>query len=194
MEEIIKKEELYKDKIFTVNAVKINFGNGNTGTYELIESSDGVDGVDGVMAVALDEKNNVYMIEQYQVGADKRLLVLPRGGVEKNKPPDQQMNHELMEEIGYKAKKLTRLVDLQIFPGWYKGVTILYLAQDLVKATKKGDELEDIKLKTIPFGKAIKMIQEGQIVDARTIAGLLFVKDYLQRQSSQVKSTFKVRP
>jgi len=177
MEEIKKKDQLYKDKLFTINAVKIDFGNGNVGTYELIESS--FDSGDGVIVVPVDENNKVYLLEQYQVGADKRLLILPRGGLDKNSDPDKQANEELREEIGYRANKLTKLVRMEIFPGWYKGASILYLAQDLIKDPKKGDELEDLKLRIVDYAKISNMIQKGEITDARTIAGLLYVKDYL---------------
>ena len=180
MEEIIKKDQLYKDKIFTINAVRIDFGNGNVGTYELVESTSATsDGIDGVMAVPVDRNNRVYLLEQYQVGADKRLLILPRGGVDKGSTPDKQINEELREEIGYCANKITKLTNLDIFPGWYKGVTILYLAQYLVKDPKKGDELDDLKLRIVDYAKIYDMIKSGEITDARTIAGLLFVKNYL---------------
>jgi len=177
MEEIKKKNQLYKDKIFTINAVKIDFGNGNVGTYELVESS--FDSGDGVIVVPVDKNNRVYLLEQYQVGAEKRLLVLPRGGLDKNSDPAEQVNEELREEIGYRANKITKLVKMDIFPGWYKGASFLYLAQDLIKDPKKGDELEDLKLRVIDYAKIYNMIKKGEITDARTIAGLLFVKDFL---------------
>ncbi|MEI8091922.1 MAG: hypothetical protein WCG98_07095 [bacterium] len=76
MEKILSTKAVYQDKVFTINLSEIDFGNGKIGNFEYVASP--VNTGTGVIIVALDDANNVFVIEQFQVAAGKRLLVLPR--------------------------------------------------------------------------------------------------------------------
>ena len=178
MEKTLSTTQPYTDKVFTINRSEIDFGNGKIWTFEYISSS--ANSWEGVIIVALDQENNVFLIEQFQVAANKRLLTLPKWWLENWISIEQQVHSELQEETWYKANKITRLTELEIFPGRHQAKSYLYLAQDLEASPKQGDELEDMIVHKIPFAECIAKIMSWEIVDSRTIAWLLFVKEYLK--------------
>lgn len=177
MERILSEEELFSEKHFSVKAATIDFGNMHTWCFKYINFAGGKG--QWVMIVALDEKKNVLLIEQYQVTLDARLLVLPRGGIDPGRDAQEKANEELQEETWFGAKKLTQLTEFPVFPGRCKASTILYLGEDLFHNPRVGDELEETILHRIPFSDAISLIMQGKITDARTVAWLFYVKEYL---------------
>lgn len=109
------------------------------------------------MIAALDG-TDLYLIEEYQVGVDDRLLVLPRGGIPQGVTPEQQAQNELQEEIGYRAKNLQFLTRLEIFPGYLQASSLLFLATELQPSMKEGDEKQTIVIHKMPLEKALRLI------------------------------------
>ena len=178
MEKIISRTKKYSGTVMSINALEIDFGNGKKGTFERMEFK--IEGI-GVMIVALDKKNNIYLIRQFQAGPEKRLLVLPRGGVKNGVKPEIMAKIELEEEIGITASKILQIGLLEIFPGYVKAQTILFLATELTPKKSDGDEMEDIEVVKMPLEEAVELCITGKISDARTIAGILMVNEYLIR-------------
>jgi len=56
----------------------------------------------------------------------------------------------------------------------------LWLARGLEKRAAKLDAGEFLEVLALPFEEAVAMIRDGRITDAKTIAGLLWVKAFLQ--------------
>ncbi len=178
MEKILKTTLISSGKFLKIRGVEVDFGNDKQAVLERLEFND--EG-NGVMMVALDEENNIFLVEQFQVGCEERLLVLPRGGIKTGFNPEEMARQELEEEIGLTANKLVKIAEIQIFPGYVKAMSILYLATELSKRTRDGDELETINVIRMQLHDAVNACIDGKIVDSRTIAGILLVKEYLQR-------------
>ncbi len=177
METILSSKQKYQGKIVSVSDIDIDFGNGKQAVFEKVEF---IDGELGVMMVALDEVMNIYLIKQYQAGSNARLIVLPRGGLKPGVSPIDMARQELQEEIGLNAKKIKQLAVLDIFPGIIRAKSILFLAQGLSPKRLQGDEFEDIEIIKIPFSEAVKDCLQNKITDARTVAAILFVNEYLK--------------
>jgi len=174
MEKILSSTPVFTGHKARFNAVDIDFGNGKSATFHMM---DFVNLSIGVMAVAIDKDKNIYLLEQFQVGAGKRLLILPRGGVpQEGVTVEEQLNNELAEEIGMRANKIEKLLEMDPFPNFVKFTSVLYLAEDLEEAYKEGDELEELKVIKMPFEEAVVKTLNGEISDARTIAGILAAK------------------
>lgn len=178
MEKIINRKVIASGRLLKLLGIEIDFGNGKYSEFERVEFNWGNK---GVMIVALDASNNTYLVEQYQAGSERRMLCLPKGGLNKGESPIEMANIELQEEIGFKAKSLTEICILDVFPGYINFQTILFLAKDLIPKSSVGDEIEDVETIIMPFSKAIEACLNGQITDTRTIAGILMVDKYLNK-------------
>ncbi len=180
MEKILNKKIIAEGKKMALEEVQIDFDNGKITAFERILFQ-GNSSATGVMIAAIDADDYLYLIEQYQVGSEKRELVLPRGGIPDGRTPEEQANTELQEEAGVKAGKLEKVGVIEIVPGYMKARSILYLATDLEDSKITGDEIESVRVVKLKFTEAVSFIMSGKITDSRTIAGILMVKEYLKK-------------
>lgn len=132
-----------------------------------------------VVIVALDSTQNVCLVQQYRVPIGQILWELPAGTLERAETPSDCAWRELQEEAGYLPGKLEDLGVFLSAPGYNNEVIHLFLATELTPSRLKQDQDEFIESTTFPFDIAIKMIDDGNIIDAKSIVGLLRVARYI---------------
>lgn len=183
MEKILAQRIVTSAQRSAIDEVDIDFGNGKKATYERFRFAHGSTlstGV-GVMVAAVDEGQNIYLLEEYQAGAEQRLLVLPRGGVPASETVEERANVELQEEIGMGARTITKLGTMYPMPGYIVVEISFCLAQDLYSSKlSSGDEHAELKTIKLSFPEAVEYIMSGKITDGRTIAGIFMAREYLQ--------------
>jgi 8-oxo-dGTP pyrophosphatase MutT (NUDIX family) len=163
---------------------------------DTLERSDGrhvrrdVAGHPGAVAVvALDPDGNVLLVRQYRHPAGRVLLEIPAGTLERDpatgaiEDPDGAARRELEEETGYRAASWERLMDFWTAPGFATERMFLYLATDLVPASgdRLGpDEDEALELVRLPWRDAVAAAERGEIGDAKSLVGLLWLARRLE--------------
>ena len=80
---------------------------------------------------------------------------------------------ELEEETGFKANKIEKLFTVVTAVAYCNELIDIYIASDLEKGKRCLDEDEDIKVESYSLEEAKKMIRNGQIIDAKTVAAIL---------------------
>ncbi len=123
--------------------------------------------------VALKDSRNVILVTQYRRAANKVLLEIPAGKIERNETPREAAVREMAEEIGY-AGTLRPLLKWYLAPGYSTELMHVFVATNL-REIARGllDEDENIGIRKIGLGAAIKKCLNGKINDAKTIAALL---------------------
>ncbi|MCB1024543.1 MAG: NUDIX hydrolase [Acidobacteria bacterium] len=133
--------------------------------------------------VPVFEDMTIGFVRQYRHAAEKFLLELPAGTLEKDETPENSALREVEEEIGYKAGKLEKLTEFYVSPGFLTEKMYLFMATDLTRSKQNLDEDEILTFERIPFADAMKMIESGEIEDAKTMLGLMFAKKQLNIDS-----------
>lgn len=152
------------------------------------EATRDVCGHPGAVAIlALDDDDNILLVRQYRHPAGQVLLEIPagtldpdpdgRGGVEDHAVAARR---ELEEETGYRAESWELLTSFWTAPGFATELMHLYLATRLrpahEEADRRGpDEDERLNLVTLPWRVALAMAEEGEIHDAKSLVGLLWL-------------------
>jgi ADP-ribose pyrophosphatase len=137
----------------------------------------------GVCMVAIDDQDRVLLVRQWRHETGGPLLEIPAGTLDRE--PDGTIEdhaiaarRELEEETGSRATTWRYLGSFYTAPGFTSELMHLYLATDLIAA--HGDRLhpdddERLELYPTPFHDAVAMAERGEIPDAKTIVGLLWV-------------------
>ncbi len=90
--------------------------------------------------------------------------------------PDKAAARECEEEIGLAPGKVIRLRGYYPTPGFCDEEMIYYRCEDLgppaPDSTAKKDEDEEIEPRTFTIDEARALVQSGEIVDLKTLAGL----------------------
>ena len=79
---------------------------------------------------------------------------------------------ELLEETGYRALNIERLATIYTTPGFTDERIELFRAD--AEPTDDGGE-EAVEVVTLPLGRVFEAIEKGDILDAKTVIGLLFI-------------------
>ena len=131
-----------------------------------------------VILPAFDD-GTIALVKQYRHPAVKYLLELPAGTLNDRERPEVGAARELEEELGMIAGRLEKLAEFFVSPGFCEEKMWLYLATDLTPTAQRLDEDEIIEVMRVPIDRALQMIVEGEIEDAKTIIGLLLAAPQL---------------
>ena len=133
--------------------------------------------------VAIDAQDRVLFVRQWRHATGGPLLEIPAGTLDRE--PDGSIEdhavaarRELEEETGSRADTWRYVGSFYTAPGFTSELMHLYLATDLAAADGDAlhpDEDERLELYPIPFGDAVAMVERGEIRDAKSIVGLLWV-------------------
>jgi ADP-ribose pyrophosphatase len=121
--------------------------------------------------MAVDDKKRILLVRQYRLPADAYLWELPAGKLDAGEKPLQAAKRELVEETGYRAKKWTKLASFFVSPGYVQERMTIYLATELTAGEATPMEDERIEAKWFKRKEVAKMIDDGEIDDAKTIVG-----------------------
>lgn len=115
----------------------------------------------------------IALVKQYRHPAVKYLLELPAGTLNDKESPEEGAARELEEELGVTAGKLEKLSEFFVSPGFCEEKMWLFLATDLRETAQRLEDDEALEIVRLPIARALQMITEGEIEDAKTIIGLM---------------------
>ncbi|MCQ5336866.1 MAG: NUDIX hydrolase [Candidatus Methanomethylicia archaeon] len=173
MEELIKSELVYSGKLIKVRLDEVKLPNGKISKREIVVHR-------GAVAILALDNNNIILIRQYRHAAGKFMWEIPAGTLEEGEDPLECAKRELLEETGYIANKIEKLIQFYVAVGYCTEIIHLFIARELKKLSQKTEEDEFINVYSIPIDKALEMIKNNEIEDAKTIIGILMMKNVLR--------------
>ena len=156
-----------REELFISQCMSIRLPDGNLAQREVIQHAGAV----GI--VAFDNNHNLLLVRQYRIGADQELYEIPAGVLEPGEKPDASAIRELREEVGFQPNQLELLGGFYTAPGYTTEFIHLFLARDLHEAPLDQDKDEFIEIVPVTLTEALTMIERGDIVDGKTIIGIL---------------------
>jgi len=126
----------------------------------------------GVTLVAFDPEGRLLLVRQYRHPAGRALLELPAGTIDPDESPERCAERELQEETGYRPGRMELLGGFYSAPGYCSEYLHVFLCTDLVESRLEGDE-EAIHLERLSLEEALRLIDAGEIEDAKTAGALL---------------------
>ena len=99
--------------------------------------------------------------------------------IEDGEAPIDCAIRELEEETSFKSKNLTHLSTIYPAIGFCTEKIHIYLAKDLEQGEFNFDQDEFITVEKYSLDDAISLIYTGEIVDSKTIVGLITCKEFL---------------
>lgn len=164
---------IYRGRVMGLRADQVEMPGGRLATREIIEHP-------GAVAVAaLDEHDQLAVIDQYRHAVRRRLRELPAGLLDVDgEDPADTAARELAEEAGLAATEWSVLLDLAPSPGFSDESVRVYLARGLSEVPRPDlgdDEEADLEVGWQPLADAVRAVLAGEIVNAVSAAAVLAV-------------------
>lgn len=168
------KVEIYKGRVVDLNLEEVLLPNGRTVSLEIIRHS----GAAAVVPMLAD--GGIVMIRQYRHAAGGMIYEIPAGRLDPGEGPLDCAKRELSEEVGQEAAQWERLGAIFTTPGFTDEKIHLFLASKLSPVAQALEHDEVIEVVERPLSELITMIRQGEIIDGKTICGLMLAYWHLR--------------
>ena len=170
---VLSSREKYRGPAFWVTTDEVLEPTGVRARRDIVRHSGSI----VVLAVDNSARDPRILLEkQYRHAAGRFLYELPAGRIDEGEKQLPAAKRELLEETGYTARKWKRILHFWASPGFVAEAMSIYLAQELRPGTAQPEDDEVIEIQLTPLKKAVAMVMNGTIQDAKTIAGVLWLQ------------------
>ncbi|RKD34553.1 NUDIX hydrolase [Thermohalobacter berrensis] len=173
-EKTMKTEKIYDGKILKLRIDTVELPDKKYSKREIVEHPGAV----GI--VPITENNEVVLVKQYRKAVEKVLYEIPAGKLEIGEEPLNCAVRELKEETGIIADKMEFISEFYTTPGFCDEKIYLFIAQGLEEGKANPDNDEYIDVVKLKINEVLSMINDGVILDSKTIIGILMAKRVLE--------------
>ena len=168
-ERTVKVNYVYQGKIVNLRCDEAALPDGKPCKREMVEHPGGA-------SVLCVYKGKVALVRQFRYAYQEELLEIPAGKLERGEDPMLAAKRELEEETGLVASELKPLFTLYPTPGYTNEKIYIYEASGVTLGKQHLDEGEFLNVVFLPIEEVARMIERGEIRDAKTIVA---VQSYL---------------
>jgi nudix-type nucleoside diphosphatase (YffH/AdpP family) len=185
---IISEETIFKKHFFVIREAKFRHTLYNGQWSEVLTRLNFERG-DSAAVIMHDPVNDtIILTEQFRYPTHQKnppgwILEIPAGTVESDEAhdPTKTMRREILEEIGYNLTNLQKISSFYVSPGGTSERIHLYYAKVSPKDKVSAgggilSEGEDIRVLSVKLDKAIQLVAEAKLMDAKTIIGIQWLQ------------------
>jgi ADP-ribose pyrophosphatase len=169
---LISSRTVYRGPVFWVTTDYVQEPGGIRARRDVIHHTG------SVVVLAVDESRSsprVLLERQYRHAANGYLWELPAGRIDAGEKALHAAKRELLEETGYTATNWRRILNFFASPGFVAETMSVYLATGLKAGPAHPEPDEVIHKSLVPLPKAVRMVLDGTIRDAKTISSVLWL-------------------
>ncbi len=169
---ILSSEKKYDNPWVTLTEHRVLNPKGGKGIYGVVHFKNYAIGI-----VALDEKDNLFLVGQCRFPLEQFSWEIPEGGgpLEENDPL-ASAKRELLEETGLTATGWKEILRMHLSNSVSDELGIIYLATGLEQHASRPQGTEELQVKKIPFHEAVEMVENGEITDSLSVAAILKIQ------------------
>lgn len=166
---VLSSRRVYEGKHISVREDEVQ-EDGNLHHYEIVEHP-------GAVAIlALDEEGSFILERQYRRTAQDYLYEIPAGTLQEGEEEEKCARRELLEETGYIADEMIKLLSIRTSPGYTDEVLHIFFCKVSKRLGQKLEQDEDIEVLRLEAKKLKELIKLGRVVDAKTLASLFIAE------------------
>ena len=158
---------IHDGKIISLTKDSVELENGEKAIREVVHHNG------GVCVVPITENNEIIFVKQFRYPFKEVLLEIPAGKLDKGEDHYDCGKRELLEETGAAASEFTYIGVMYPTTGYLTEKIHMYYAKGLTFTKQKLDADEFLDIEKIPFDKALEMIMENKLHDAKTQVAIL---------------------
>ncbi|HMX40528.1 MAG TPA: NUDIX hydrolase [Saprospiraceae bacterium] len=166
----LSERTAYENPWIRVSHREVLNPSGGPGIYGVVHFKNVAIGV-----VPVDERGFTWLVGQYRYTLGRYSWEIPEGGCPLGTPLLESARRELLEEAGITAQYWTPILEMHLSNSVSDEYGVAFLAQGLSLGESQPEETERLDLRHLPLAEAVRMVLEGEITDALSVAALLKV-------------------
>ena len=180
----LQRRTAFAGRIFHVDRDRVALPNGRQVTMDVVRHRG------SVVLVPEPAPGRIILIRQYRYAIGKWIWELPAGSLEPGEAPRRAARRECAEEIGLVPERIARLGVFYPTPGFCDERMIFYRCAALrpPRTPVEQDADEDIRARAMTIAEAWRLVRRGQIVDLKTIVGLVLLSSTESRKTETRKT------
>lgn len=163
--------EIYDGSVVHLHVDRVRFPDGSVGEREVVRHP----GAAAVVPIRAGGDPSVVLLRQYRYAAGGEIWEIPAGKLAGDEDPEACAIRELEEEAGLRAARVRALTSILTTPGFTDERIHLFAATGLEEVAHSREPREFMERREVSLERALAMVESGEIVDAKTVAGLLFL-------------------
>jgi len=164
---------VYRGGLVNLRLDEVKVRNGTTVLREVVEHPGAA-----VILPLLGPKKLV-MVKQYREAVGEVLLELPAGTLRRGERAVDCALRELEEETGYRAGEIRRAFSCFLAPGYSNELVHIFIARKLSVGKASPERDESVSVIPASLSRALRMIRQNKIRDAKTIAAILWFSKFM---------------
>ncbi|HWH51115.1 MAG TPA: NUDIX hydrolase [Gemmatimonadaceae bacterium] len=177
----VRSDRVYTGRIINLDRDTVRFPDGSTGELEMIRHP-GASAIVPFLSDPAGDDPQLLLIKQYRYAAEEFLYEIPAGRLDPGETPAACATRELREETGCTAARMEFLYTMYTTPGFTDEKIHVFMAVELERGATAREPDEFMSVETVTLSRALQLIQEGVIKDAKTALGILFAAGFRARQ------------
>lgn len=173
----LSSERIYTGKIITLDRDTVRFPDGSVGEIDLVRHP-GASAIVPFLSDLDGEDPQILLLRQYRYAAEQYLYEIPAGRLDPGESPRDCAVRELREETGCTASTVEFLFTMFTTPGFTDERIHVFLAAGLSRGDTNHEADEFMTVETVTLSRALRLIQEGEIKDAKTALAILFAAGF----------------
>lgn len=174
---LISSTRLYNGKIFKLDLDRIRFPDGSEGEVAVVRHP-GASAIVPFLSDPGGEDPDLLLLRQYRYAGGGYLYEIPAGRLDANEKPIECARRELREETGCTAESVEEMCAPLMTPGFADERIHIFLATGLTRGDTAYEADEFAEVEIVKLSRALAMIEQGEMVDAKSIIGILFVAGF----------------
>jgi ADP-ribose pyrophosphatase len=173
----ISSRRIHTGKIISLDSDTVRFPDGSVGEMDMIRHP-GASAIVPFLSDATGTDPQLLLIRQYRYAAGQYLYEIPAGRLDPGEEPRDCARRELREETGCSARQIDFLFTMYTTPGFTDERIHLFVATGLERGETAHEADEFLTIETVTLSQALRLIQQGEIKDAKTALGILFAAGF----------------
>jgi ADP-ribose pyrophosphatase len=173
----LSSRHIHTGRVITVNVDTVRLPDGSVREMDMIRHS-GAAAVVPFLSDPAGEDPQLLLLRQYRYAVGGYLWEIPAGRLDVGEAPIACAHRELREETGCTAAEMTPLTAFVTTPGFTDEKIHIFMATGLTAGESAREVDEFIEVVAKPLSEVLQMIERGEIIDAKTLVGILFAAGF----------------
>jgi ADP-ribose pyrophosphatase len=163
---VLASRSVYKGRVVRLNVDRVVEPGGVEATREVIWHAGSV-----VVLPRLHD-GRILLVRQFRYAAGRPLWELVAGGIERGERVRAAARRELLEETGFRARRIKPIFSFYPSPGILSERMYLVEASDLLPDKARPESDERIRVGTFTLAQITAMLRNRRVQDGKTLVGL----------------------